>query len=46
MYFEFAPTASSLRDHAIFILQGNHLKEAGVYARLVADPNPIEELMG
>ena len=36
---KFAPRAESLRDHAVYILQGNHTKEAGVYAHLAADPD-------
>ncbi len=36
---KFAPRPESLRDHAIFILQDNHGKEAGVYANLAGDPN-------
>lgn len=36
---KFAPRAESIRDHAIFILQGNHTKEAGAYTHLAADPN-------
>jgi len=35
---KFAPRPESLRDHAIFILQENHVKEVGVYAQLAADP--------
>ena len=35
---KFAPSAESIRDHAVFILQDNHSKEAGVYARLSSDP--------
>ncbi len=35
---KFAPRATSLRDHAVYIAQENHLKEVGVYARLADDP--------
>ncbi len=36
---KFAPRAENLRDHAIFILQENHIKEAGVYTHLAGDPH-------
>lgn len=35
---KFAPRAESLREHAIYVLQKNHLKEAGFYTHLAADP--------
>lgn len=35
---KFAPQVTSLRDHAIYLLQENAAKEAGVYAELSADP--------
>ncbi|GMV43537.1 MAG: hypothetical protein AMXMBFR64_52530 [Myxococcales bacterium] len=35
---KFAPRVTSLRDHAVYVLQKNHLKEAGVYERLASDP--------
>ncbi len=34
---KFAPKANHLRDHAIFVLQGNHHKEIGVYRQLAGD---------
>lgn len=34
---KFAPPAHSLRDHAVYILQQNHIKEVAVYAHLVSD---------
>ncbi|MBI5611179.1 MAG: phosphotransferase [Deltaproteobacteria bacterium] len=36
---KFAPPPNNLRDHAIFILQENHKKEAGVYQHLAGDPH-------
>lgn len=35
---KFAPQVTSLRDHAIYRLQDNAAKEAGVYRELSADP--------
>jgi hypothetical protein len=35
---KFAPQVTSLRDHAIYLLQENAAKEAGVYLELSADP--------
>jgi hypothetical protein len=35
---KFAPRAESLRDHAVFIIQENHLKEVGVYRSIALDP--------
>jgi hypothetical protein len=36
---KFAPRAESLREHAVYILQKNHIKEAGFYAKLSAHPD-------
>lgn len=35
---KFAPFAASLRDHAVYILQKNHLKEVGFCSQLAATP--------
>ncbi|MCO4762363.1 MAG: phosphotransferase [Myxococcales bacterium] len=35
---KFAPRVNSLRDHAVYLLQENAVKEAGVYGELSADP--------
>ncbi len=35
---KFAPVPVSLREHAVYILQENHVKEAAVYAELARDP--------
>lgn len=35
---KFAPRAESLREHAIYVLQKNHVKEAGFYGHLASDP--------
>lgn len=36
---KFAPAPTNLRDHALFVLQRNHVKETAVYRDLAGDPS-------